>query len=332
MLLAGALSAPLWCPIGENLSVLLLQLPPRPVCTRASGRWEAVKAVISGSHGFIGSHLSEVLTSRGFQVIPIRRELLFSSADLGEFFRREMPDYVFHLAAYGNMVRQKDRAMTFAANLAATFNLLNESLAVPYRAFINFGTSSEYGRKTKAMSEQDMLAPETLYAAAKAGATHLAGAFARQYDKPIFTLRPFSVYGPGEADFRFIPTIISSMLTSRPFPLDEQGNHDWIYIDDLLDAVLLVLDQASSLTETHRVLDVGSGCMYSNLQVCETLKKVSGLEYIATRVSGLRRNDSSVWVSDNRLIAALGFQPRHSLSDGLRRTFHYYERIHEAEF
>ena len=290
-----------------------------------------MKAVISGSHGFIGSHLSQVLTSRGLKVIPIQREFLLSPADLGEFFRREMPDYIYHLAGYGNMADQKDPAMTFAANLAATFNLLKESLAVPYRAFINFGTSSEYGRKTKAMSEEDLLAPETLYAAAKAGVTHLAGAFAKQHDKPIFTFRPFSVYGPGEADFRFIPTVIRSMLTGKSFPLDERANHDWIYIDDLLDAVLLVLDQAPNLTEAHRVLNVGSGRMYSNKQVCETLKKASGLEYIATPASGLRRNDSSVWVSDNRLIASLGFQPRHSLSDGLGRTFQYYKRIHDAQ-
>jgi len=238
---------------------------------------------------------------------------------------------VLHLAAYGNMANQKEAALIFGANMVCTFNMLQESLDVPYRALITFGTSSEYGRKSTAMSEQDALAPETIYAATKAGATHLACAFAKQHEKPIFIVRPFSIYGPAEADFRFIPTVIRSMLTGKAFPLDELANHDWTHVDDLVSAVLLVMEQAHHLKDTHRVLNVGTGRMHSNKEVCETLKQISGRDYMATPLPGLRRNDSPVWLCDNQLITSIGFSPRYALSEGLRQTYEYYRKKYAPE-
>lgn len=287
------------------------------------------KAAVSGHNGFIGEHLSRALSSRGLRVMAIPQDTLYHSEALKELFEREKPEYIFHLAAYGNMASQKDISEIFAANLVSTFNMLKESLACPYRCFINFGTSSEYGRKTVAMSEQDSLGPETLYAATKAGGSHMASAFAIQYSKPIFTVRPFSVYGPAEADFRFIPTVIRSMLTGKSFPLDAQANHDWIYVEDLVEGVLRVMENASH-ANGDRVFNIGSGRMYSNQQVCDTLKEVTGLTYLATPLPGLRRNDSQVWRSDNDRISKLGFTPRYTLTEGLRLTFQYYKDKYES--
>ena len=289
-----------------------------------------MKAVISGSSGFLGSHLARALVSRGLQVTPIARDLLYSAIDLNRFLTKEQPDYVFHLAAYGHIAGKKDISTTFAANLVCGFNLLKESLHIPYRAFVNFGSSSEYGRKTRAMSETDALAPETFYAATKAGLTHLSGAFARQFSKPIFTVRPFSVYGPAEAESKFIPTVIHSLLTGIPFPLDENAQHDWIYIDDFIAGVLLVIEHAQRLSDNQRVINVGSGEMHSNKEICETLKQIAGRDYRATSATGLRAHDSSVWQSDNRLISSLGFHPRHTLAQGLARTFEHYRQKHES--
>ena len=247
------------------------------------------------------------------------------------FFDKEQPDYFLHLAAYGNMANQKEAAMIFDANLVCTFNMLQQSLGVPYRAFIAFGTSSEYGRKSTAMSESDALAPETLYAATKAGATYLARAFANQHDKPVFVVRPFSIYGPGEADFRFIPTVIRSMLTGKSFPLDQEANHDWTFIDDMVSGVLLVMDQASKLDERYGVLNVGTGRMHSNKEVCETLKKISGKDYSAKSLPGLRKDDSAVWMCDNRLISSIGFKPRFTLAEGLRQTYDYFQKKYGSQ-
>ena len=68
-----------------------------------------MKAIISGSHGFIGSHLVEDLLSKKYKVLRVPQELLYSPKELREFFDREQPDYIYHLAAYGNMSHQKDK-------------------------------------------------------------------------------------------------------------------------------------------------------------------------------------------------------------------------------
>lgn len=288
-----------------------------------------MKALESGSSGFLGSHLREALLSREWEVVSIPRELLYNPDQLIEFVEKEKPDYIYHLAAYGNMSHQKDLAMIVFANLIGTFNLLNASLRVPYRAFINFGSSSEYGIKGIKMSETDRLDPNSMYGATKAGATHLVRAFAKQFDKPTLTVRPFSVYGPGEADYRFIPTVCRSIVTNTPFPLDEHATHDWVYIQDFTDGVLLATDNINRLSS--QVVNIGSGRMHTNREVCEMLKKVSGKQYLATPLNGLR-NDSSqaVWMSDNSKIASFGFAPKHMLEEGLRKTFNYFKSKYES--
>ncbi len=298
-----------------------------------NNRQEITKVAISGHDGFIGSHLAATLRSKGTEVAAISQDLLYAPAALKNFFDKEEPDHILHLAALRQHGEPKEKAANDLRRQSGLHvqHALQQSLDVPYRSFIAFGTSSEYGRKATAMSETDPLAPETLYAATKAGATHLARAFAKQHDKPVFVVRPFSIYGPAEADFRFIPTVIRSMLAGKSFPLDEHANHDWTFIDDMVSAVLLVMDQAAKLDAQHGVLNVGTGTMHSNREVCEILKQISARDYLAKPLTGLRKNDSAVWMCDNRLISSIGFKPRFTLGEGLRQTYDYFQKKYGFE-
>jgi nucleoside-diphosphate-sugar epimerase len=282
-----------------------------------------MKVLISGQSGFLGSALSKALSSKGYNVSRITQELLYSPSELKAFFLREQPDYIYHLAAYGNMAKQTDIPMTVMANLIGSFNMLKESIDIPYKAFINFGSSSEYGVKEEPMSELDVLQPDTFYGASKGGATLLARAFAKQFVKPIVTIRPFSVYGPAEADFRFIPTVIRSILNNQSFTLDEKAVHDWIYVDDFIEAVMLIAEKASNIT--NGIVNVGTGRMHTNKEVCELLKKISGKAYLATSLQGMRKNDSSVWMANNSYLTGLGWYPKTMLQEGLTKTWEYYK-------
>ncbi len=287
------------------------------------------EAVLSGQSGFIGSHLAEALSARGFRVQRVTQELLYSPVELNKFFNKVKPDYIFHLAAYGNMSHQKDVSMTVFANIIGIFNMLKESAGVPYKAFINFGSSSEYGRKPRPMNEQDRLDPETFYGASKAGGTLLAHAFAKQHNLPVVTVRPFSVYGENEADFRFIPTVIRSMLSRSAFPLDESATHDWVYIQDFIEGTLAVAENVHKFPEG--IVNIGSGRAHTNKEVCEMLKKISGLQYLATPLPNMRANDSEVWVSDNSLISQrVGFYPKFMLGEGLSKTYEYYKKRYQV--
>ncbi len=281
-----------------------------------------MKVLISGSSGFLGSHLCQALLSKGYTIGKITQELLYSPKDLQEFFDKEQPDYIYHLAAYGNMATHSDVSQIVFSNIIGTYNMLIASSDIDYKAFIFTSSSSVYGRKSKPMSEEDVVHPETFYAASKMSAEHLCSAFAKQNKKPVMNARLFSVYGEGEADFRFIPTVIKSMREKKPFPLDEQATHDWIHISDVVDALLLIAEKAKNLND--KTINIGTGRSHTNKEICEMVKKISGIQYLATPMTGMRKNDSEVWVADNSYLKRLGWYPHIMLQEGLQKCWEYY--------
>lgn len=260
-----------------------------------------MKSAISGSHGFIGSHLSKRLQALGHQVLPISQELLYQPKELETFFKREKPDYIYHLASYGNMANQKDVAMIVFANLIGSFNMLSASLDIPYKAFYYMSSSSV------------TLPRETYYSAAKAGAERLCFAFNGEAGKPIVILRPYSVYGPGEADFRFIPTVCRALIKGEEIEVDEWAVHDWIYIDDLVSAILHFPIGLKHL---------GTGTQTTNYDVVKALEKISGKK-LKYKPAKLRNYDTNKWVSPQAI-------PHITLEEGLKKTYGYYEQRFKA--
>jgi nucleoside-diphosphate-sugar epimerase len=200
--------------------------------------------------------------------------------------------------------------------LLATTNPIN------YSALINFGTSSEYGRKDKPMNEEDLLEPDTLYAASKAGATLLARAWTKIYDKPIVTVRPFSVYGPEDDWGKFIMTVINCIHSRKTLTL-AKGVHDWIYINDFIDGILTVVNHAHTLR--GRVINIGTGVQYTNEEVVRIAEKVIGKKAKVQEANLIRSYDTTVsWVADNKLLKTLGWQPKFDLRKGIEETVKYY--------
>jgi len=160
-------------------------------------------------------------------------------------------------------------------NVRGTLNLLMASKNINYKMFINTGSSSEYGIKNKPMNEEDHLEPISFYAATKASTTFLCQVFAKEYQKPIATLRPFSVFGPYEEESRFIPTIIRAVIKNKPIKLT-QGNQrrDFIYIDDIVDIYIKTLSHGKKLS--RQILNMGTGTEHTNDEVVKMLFEITG--------------------------------------------------------
>jgi nucleoside-diphosphate-sugar epimerase len=252
---------------------------------------------ISGKSGFIGSHLSEALSKLGHKVLPISRELLYLPNDLEAWFLKEKPEYIFHLAAYGNMANQTDVAMTVFSNIIGITNMLMGSLDVPYKKFINFSTSSV------------TLPTVTFYSASKQGGEAVCNAFAQHYKKPILSVRPYSIFGQGEADFRFIPTVCRKLIKGEEIELDPTPVHDWVYIGQFVDELLANLDKTG-------VLEIGTGVQTSNQEIVDMLEKISGKKAKIKLVKGLREYDSTNWKSKE--------VKNSNLEEGLRKTYESY--------
>ncbi len=269
--------------------------------------------LVTGSHGFLGERLISKLKS----AVRMERE------DYRSTRLKVRPDRIFHLAAYGSHRQEHDCGEMFRANVLGLYNLLVATKDDAYKAFVVVGSSSEYGRKTAPMCEGDVLVPETFYAATKAAATEIAIGFAKTFDKPVVIVRPFSVYGPGEADHRLIPTICRSIIRGEPMVFDPIQKHDWIFVDDFIEGVVEVSENAKKLQ--GQVVNIGTGRQFENRDVLEILEMTADKKANITETKQFHTSDSPVWQADNEKLEKLGWKARTSLVGGLEKTFKFYE-------
>src|SRR3990167_9142132 len=177
------------------------------------------------------------------------------------------------------------------------------------------------------MKENDFLEPISFYAAAKAGQTLLCQAFAFQYNKPIVTLRPFSVYGQYEQNDRFIPTIIRAVIEKKPIKLTEgKQRRDFIYIDDMVNAYIKLLKHGKKLK--GRILNIGTGKEYTNDEIVKTLFRISNKKTVIKKGKFPKRIwDSPHWVADiSNAKNLLNWTPAYSLEKGLTKTYNWFTK------
>ena len=228
---------------------------------------------------------------------PIQRELLHQPEQLRSFFEKHKPDYIYHLAAYGNMSNQTDDREIVRANIEGTFNMLWASERINYKKFVYISTSSVN------------LPIQTMYSATKKAGELIADVF-RSRGKPILTVRPYSLFGEGEAKFRFIPTVCNALLTGNEFDLDPTPVHDWTYVKYFIQELLKSLSREGTI-------EIGSGTQTSNLDIVELLEKISGKEAKFRTVTRLRNYDTNLWRAEK--------VKNFNLEEGLKNTWEYYE-------
>lgn len=302
------------------------------------------RVVLIGGGGFIGANLIRRLldlqseihliwkkSSNPWRLQDIKDKITFHTVDiqnkktLTSLMKKISPTAIFHLAAYSAYRNQDDVERMIDVSIYGTLNLLLASKDIPYKIFVNTGSSSEYGFKEKPMKESDMLAPISFYASTKAAGTLLCQVFAYQYKKPIVTLRPFSVYGPYEEKDRFLPTIIRAIIRGTPIKLTSgKQRRDFIYVDDLVDAYIKTLKNGDKLS--GKILNIGTGKEYTNDEVVGTLFKVTKTKVsIKKGAFPIRIWDSSHWVADiTQAKKLLNWKPKYSLVKGLKATYEWF--------
>ena len=146
--------------------------------------------LITGGTGFIGSHLVRRLVQQNERVhliiendanlwriddlsknINVHEMSLADHQRVTNLVTAIRPDRILHLASYGGMPYESNQQLIYDVNFYGTMNLLNACKSFGFECFINTGSSSEYGKKQTAMHEDDVLAPVSDYAVAKAAAT-----------------------------------------------------------------------------------------------------------------------------------------------------------------
>ncbi len=320
--------------------------------------FRAMKVLVTGGAGYIGSVCTRLLVDAGYEVVVIdnlshgHRSAVSPSArlviaDLGDpaaldrVIMEEKPDAVMHFAGrieVEESMRQPD--LYFYTNVACGINLLNSCLRYRVNRFIFSSTAAVYGvPETVPLTEEMPQNPANPYGASKRIFEQLLEAYSRAGSLRYCTLRYFNVAGAyaglGEdhrPETHLIPRILRSALNpgetfriygdDYPTP-DRTCIRDYIHVYDLARAHLLALE---ALAERNLVYNLGSERGYSVREVFATAEKVTGRE-IRYEIAPRRLGDVPVLVASARKIRTeLGWQPQLTLEDMLRDAWEWHQK------
>ena len=308
--------------------------------------------LITGGSGFVGANLARRSLDVGhdvhlllkenhqtWRIQEIERDVVFHEAALHDrtsidgIMREVKPEWIFHLAAEGSHSWETDGAQILSTNLHGTIAILDAAVRQGFECFINTGSSSEYGFKDHAPSEEEILEPNSVYAISKAAATHYCELVARRTGHKIPTLRLYSVCGPWEDPRRLIPRLIDYGLNGSFPPLTPpEVSHDFVFIEDVVDAYLKVAEgsAAGSMIETgNQVFNVGS-CRQLSLEtvvsICRNVFKIN--EEAVWGSMPNRAWDSNNWCADSRKIyETTGWLAKIPFEEGFRTTVEWQSKF-----
>ena len=296
------------------------------------------RILISGATGFVGAFLARYFAEAGHDVHLLVRAAdvswrlatmrdrftphiasLFDPAELDALFARTSPDWVFHLAAYGAYSSQRDDARILQTNLLGTMNFLDAARRKGVEAFVNTGSSSEYGFCETPPTEVALPRPNSMYAYSKAAASLYAAYLAELHGMPVSTVRLYSVYGPYEEPTRFIPRLLIRAIDGGFPPLVEPSvARDFVYVGDVARAYDAI---ARSQTRSP-IYNVGSGVQTTIGEAVDVVRAQLGLTGLPVWGSmGNRSWDTGSWVANvDRIAATIGWEPQVDFKTGCRKT------------
>jgi len=261
-----------------------------------------------------------------------------------QLLERRQPVAIVHFAAESHVDRSIRGPDDFIrTNIDGTFALLEEtraywaSLSGEERErfrFLHVSTDEVYGSlgpDDPPFSETTPYAPNSPYAASKAGSDHLVRAYHHTYGLPTLTTNCSNNYGPLQFPEKLIPLMILNALDGKPLPVYGDGKNirDWIYVEDHCAAIATVL-RAGRPGETY---NIGGWNEKPNLEVVETICDL--VDEFAPRAGDSRRklitfvedrpgHDRRYAMDARKIERELGWKPKETLATGIRKTVRWY--------
>jgi dTDP-glucose 4,6-dehydratase len=312
-----------------------------------------MKILVTGGAGFIGSHyvrtllqgnypgfehaqvtvldkltyagnqanLAPVATSPGFSFVrgDICDAALLTAVVPGH-------DAVINFAAETHVDRSIAGAAEFVtSNAVGVQVLLQACLDADVPRFVQVSTDEVYGSVDHGSWKEDApLAPNSPYAAAKAGGDLLARAYARTHGLNVSITRCCNNYGPYQHPEKVIPLFVTNLLDGLKVPLygDGQNVRGWVHVDDHCRGIQLVLERG----EPGGVYHINGDAELTNIELARALLGCCGVDWEMVAHVEDRKGHDRRYSLDDSLLRSMGFAPRIPFSQGLADTVRWYER------
>ena len=237
-------------------------------------------------------------------------------------------DALVNFAAETHVDRSIEDAAPFVrTNVMGTQVLLEAARKTRLPLFVHISTDEVYGTAPAQVSfrEDAHLEPRSPYAASKAAADHLVGAYAVTYGLPVIALRCTNNYGPFQFPEKLIPLMIANAREDKPLPVygDGLNERDWLYVEDYARAIALVLEKG----KPGEIYNVSAGSPEPNLKVVKTILRILGKpESLIKFVQDRPGHDRRYALDSGKICKELGWQPAVTFEEGIQRTIAWYQK------
>ena len=307
-----------------------------------------MRALVTGTAGFIGSHLTGLLLDRGAQVTGIdcftdyyarsikeanlahslgREGFRFVEARLQDADLRRLLNgvtHVFHLAAQAGVRKSwgRDFRTYTENNVDASQQLLESCVGLPIERFVYASSSSIYGDNASIpMREDARPQPVSPYGVTKLAAEQLCYLYHVNHGVPTTSLRYFTVYGPRQRPDMGFHRFIRAALREQPIALygDGEQTRDFTFVADAVAATAAVGERGVP----GRVYNIGGGSRVSINQVLEMIGRVAGRPLDVRREPAQKGDMRDTFADTGLARADLGFAPSVSLEEGIKAEYRW---------
>jgi len=313
--------------------------------------------VLTGGAGFIGTTLTRRLLDDNEIVVydNLHRDAM-GATDLGEhanltFIQGDVLDaellrdaakgatHIVHLAAIAGVDTVLESPVrTMRVNLMGTFNVLEAAQATEdtLERLVDFSTSEVFGRHAYKVEEIHETAQGSVgearwtYAVSKLAGEHLAHAYYDEFGLPACSIRPFNVYGPGQIGGGAIRAFIERILAGEDLVIHGDGAQirAWCYVDDMVDALLLVLERPEAVGEVFNVGNARS--VVTVFDLAHRIKRLMESDCEIT-FQPIHYTDVEMRIPNiDKAKNLLAWTPKVDLDEGLVRTIAWYRERQPA--
>ena len=299
------------------------------------------KIYIAGHTGLFGSSTLRILKEQGFKnfILRTHSELdLTRQSEVENFFAVEQPEYVFVMCGkVGGIKANSENMFDFAAeNLKMNMNIIESAHKVGVKKLLYLGSSCMYPKKSiNPIKEDNLLKGEIEptnegYALSKIIGLKLCRYLKNQYGDSFISCIPSNVYGLGdsfdESHNHVIPALIKRFHKAKTENIESveiwgsgKPQRDFLYIDDAVEACIQLMQNYDEIEPVN----IGTGKSTTIKELAETVAKVVGYEgklfFDTSKPDGMMLR-----ALDSEKILSMGWQPKISLEEGLKRTYKYF--------